>query len=271
MMSEATNHFSTRTLMKMKQAGEKIVCVTAYSAIMARIAEEAGCHLLLVGDSAGNTVLGYRNTIPVTLEESLMLTAAVRRGAEHAMVIGDMPFGSYQASIDDAVLNAARYLKESGADGVKLEGGRAMCPVIKRLVTAGIPVFAHIGLLPQSVLKDGGYRVHGRADAEAQALLDDALAVEEAGAFAVTLECIPMELSRKITESLHIPTIGIGAGPFCDGQIQVITDILGLGGDFVPRHAKQFGKLGCAMKAALADYHAAVTDGTFPGEEHSTK
>lgn len=255
---------TVRDLWKMKQAGEKIITVTAYDALFGRIADEAGMHLLLVGDSAGNTVLGYKNTIPVTLEQSLMLTAAVCRGVKHAMVIGDMPFMSYQISNDEAVRNAGRYLKECGADGVKLEGGKAFFPLIKRMVDCGIPVFAHVGLLPQSVLRDGGYRIHGRSDAEAQAIFEDALAVQEAGAFAVVLEGVPAELAKKITAELRIPTIGIGGGPYCDGQIQVLTDILGLGGAFLPKHAKRFANLADTAVAALKTYADEVRNGQFP-------
>ena len=243
----------------------------AYDAIFAHLADESGMHLLLVGDSAGNTVLGYKNTIPVTLEESLTLTAAVCRGARRAMVIGDMPFMSYQISEAEAIRNAGRYLKECGADGVKLEGGKKFAPLIRRLVDAGIPVFAHIGLLPQSVLKEGGYRMHGKEEAEAEAIFEDALAVEEAGAFAVTLEGVTASLAAKITARLHIPTIGIGAGPECDGQIQVITDILGLGGAFLPRHAKRFATLADTGIAALKEYLAEVQGGAFPAEANYTK
>ena len=262
---------TVRDLWKMKQTGEKIVCVTSYDAIFARIADEAGMHLILVGDSAGNTVLGYKNTIPVTMEESLMLTAAVCRGAKRAMVIGDMPFMSYQISDAEAVRNAGRYLKECGADGVKLEGGKKFAPLIRRLVDSSIPVFAHVGLLPQSVLKEGGYRMHGKSDAEADAILEDALAVEEAGAFAVTLEGVTASLAEKITSKLHIPTIGIGAGPGCDGQIQVITDVLGLGGAFLPRHAKRFATLADEAVSALKSYLAEVQDGKFPAEGNYTR
>ena len=268
---EAVRKLTVRDLLKLKQAGQKIVTVTAYDALFGRIADEAGMHLILVGDSAGNTVLGYKNTIPVTLEESLMLTAAVCRGVQHAMVIGDMPFMSYQISETEAVRNAGRYLKECGADGVKLEGGRRIQGLIARLVDSGIPVFAHVGLQPQQVLKDGGYRIHGRDESEAEGIYKDALAVQEAGAFAVVLEGVSAALAKRITSELRIPTIGIGAGACCDGQIQVITDILGLGGDFVPRHAKQFGQLGAAMKTALTDYCREVSEGTFPGEGQSSK
>ena len=270
-MDKSSRKTTVRDMLKLKQAGEKIVAVTAYDALFGRIADEAGIHLILVGDSAGNTVLGYRNTIPVTLEESLMLTAAVCRGVSRAMVIGDMPFMSYQANEDDAVRNAGRYLKECGADGVKLEGGRRVCPLIRRMVESGIPVFAHVGLQPQLVLADGGYRIHGREEAEATAILDDALAVQEAGAFAVVLEGISSALAAKITATLAIPTIGIGAGAACDGQIQVITDILGLGGSYLPRHAKQFVELGRIAGDALKAYASEVSSGTFPGEANSAK
>ena len=259
---------TVRDLAKMKAQGRKIPTATAYDALTAAIADEAGIMLLLVGDSAGNTVLGYDNTIPVTLEESLMLTAAVRRGAPHAMVVGDMPFMSYQLSPEQALANAGRYLKETGADAVKLEGGRLMNPTIRRLVDAGIPVFAHIGLLPQSVLRDGGYRLHGKSDDEARQLLDDALAIQEAGAFAVVLEGIPAELSRQITASLDIPTIGIGAGPHTDGQIQVTPDILGLSTGFLPRHAKRFANLADTMRDAFKAYIDQIQDGSFPGPEN---
>ena len=265
-MGAAERRYTVRDLAKMKGACRQIVMVTAYDAIMARLADEAGVHILLVGDSMGNTVLGYENTIPVTMDESLALTAAVRRGARHAMVIGDMPFMSYQVSLEEAVVNAGRYLKEVGADGVKLEGGRVMHGVISRLVDVGIPVMGHIGLLPQSVLKDGGYRMHGKTQEEADAILDDALAVQEAGAFAVVLEGVPETLAEEITGRLAIPTIGIGAGPRCDGQVQVITDILGLGGDFVPKHAKIYAQLGEAALNGLKQYVQEVTKGNFtPG------
>lgn len=262
---------TVRDLWKMKQAGEKIVTVTSYDALFARIVDEAGLQLILVGDSAGNTVLGYKNTIPVTMEQSLMLTAAVCRGVKRAMVIGDMPFMSYQVSEEEAVRNAGRYLKECGADGVKLEGGRSVNRIIKRLVDSGIPVMGHVGLLPQSVLKDGGYRIHGRTDEEAEGLMADALAVQEAGAFSLVLEGVPAPLSAKITASLKIPTIGIGAGSGCDGQIQVITDILGLGGAFLPRHAKRYASLADIASEALKNYADEVRAGTFPDDSHSSK
>ena len=260
---------TVRTLNAMKSRGEKIVMLTGYDAVTARWAEQAGCQLVLVGDSMGNTVLGYENTLPVTLEESLAHTAAVRRGAKLAMVIGDMPFMSYQISVEEAVRNAGRYLKEAGADAVKLEGGRTMLPVIKRLVEAGIPVMGHIGLLPQSVLKDGGYRIHGKAEEEARELSEDAIAMQEAGCFSIVLEGVPAELSRKITESLRIPTIGIGAGPYTDGQVQVIADLLGYGGGYLPKHAKCYADLNSIALKAIAQYCEEVKNGQFPAEGNS--
>ena len=268
---DSMKKLTVRDLWKMKQAHERIVCVTSYDALFARMADEAGMHLLLVGDSAGNTVLGYKNTIPVTLEESLMLTAAVCRGVQHAMVIGDMPFMSYQVSETEAVRNAGRYLKECGADGVKLEGGRNIQGLIARLVDSGIPVFAHVGLQPQKVLKDGGYRIHGREESEAEEIFEDALSVQQAGAFAVVLEGVSASLAKRITSELKIPTIGIGAGVACDGQIQVITDILGLGGSYLPRHAKHYANLADNALAALKCYADEVNSGVFPGEANTAK
>lgn len=258
-----------RTLHGMKKKGEKIVMLTSYDAATARWAETAGCHMILVGDSMGNTVLGYKNTLPVTLEESLSHTAAVCRGAGLAFVVGDMPFLSYQISVEDAVRNAGRYLKEAGADAVKLEGGHTMLPVIKRLVECGIPVMGHIGLMPQSVLKDGGYRIHGKTEAEAKELMDDALALQEAGCFSIVLEGVPAELSAKITAALDIPTIGIGAGAGCDGQVQVIADLLGYGGGYLPKHAKSYADLNSIALSAISQYVSEVQNGQFPTNENS--
>ena len=256
---------TVRTLHDLKARGEKILMLTAYDACTAAWAETAGVPTILVGDSMGNTVLGYPNTLPVTLEESLAHTAAVRRGAPNAFVIGDMPFLSYQISVEEAVRNAGRYLKECGADAVKLEGGRAMLPVIERLVTVGIPVVGHIGLLPQSVLKDGGYRLHGKADDEAQAIRADARALDAAGCCAIVLEGIPHDLAGEITAEIATPTIGIGAGPKTDGQVQVIADLLGLApGGFTPKHAKRYAELGETAVAAIRQYVAEVQAGNFP-------
>ncbi len=257
---------TVRDFASLKERGEKIVMITASDACQARWCEEAGCQALLVGDSMGNTVLGYETTLPVTLEESLSHTAAVRRAARKAMVIGDMPFMSYQVSPEEAIRNAGRYLKECGADAIKLEGGRAVLPVLRRLVEIGIPVMGHIGLLPQSVFKDGGYRLHGKNSEEADALRQDALAVQEAGAFAVVLEGIPDALSAEITSMLKIPTIGIAAGPHCDGQVQVIADLLNLGGSYLPRHAKKYADFYQMAIDAIKQYGQEVREGSFPAE-----
>jgi len=260
---------SVRDLWRLRAEGNKIIALTAYDALMARLADEAGAHLILVGDSMGNTLLGYKTTIPVTLEQSLHHTAAVVRGASRALVIGDMPFMTYQITPEAALRNAARYLQEAGADGVKLEGGRIMAPTIARLVQAGVPVLGHIGLLPQQVKAKGGYRVHGRTPAEAKALEADALAVQEAGAFAVVFEGMPAAVAARITKKLKIPTIGIGAGPQCNGQIQVVYDILGMFEDFVPKHTKPYAHLAGDIRKALQHYVRDVAGGTFPGPDQS--
>ncbi len=248
---------------------EKITALTAYDAAMGKLADECGVEMILVGDSLGMTVLGYKNTLSVTLEQSLHHTAAVVRGVTRAMVLGDMPFLTYQVTPEQALRNAGRYLQEAGAAGVKLEGGERMAPTIERLVKTGIPVLGHIGILPQSVLAEGGYRVHGREQKEAERLMADARAVEQAGAFAIVLEGIPRGLSRKITDSLNIPTIGIGAGPECDGQIQVINDLLGLFEDFVPHHTKRYADLGNQIRQALQQYREEVRNSQFPGPEET--
>jgi len=265
----AAEKITVRTLQRLRQNQEKIVALTAYDVVTARLAEQSGVHLILVGDSLGMTVLGYENTIPVTLAQSLHHTAAVVRGVKHALVVGDMPFLTYQITPEDALRNAGRYLQEAGADAVKLEGGACLAPTIARLVGAGIPVLGHIGLLPQAIKTEGGYRIKGREQAAAQALCDDALAVQAAGAFALVLEGIPLELSRQITESLHIPTIGIGAGVHCSGQIQVISDILGLFEQFKPRHARRYANLAEVARQALTAYCQDVKSAEFPAEEHS--
>ena len=263
---------TVRTLQNRKEQGEKIVMLTAYDAVTARWAEEAGCDMLLVGDSMANTVLGYPTTLPLTIEESLFHTAAVRRGAQHAFVVGDMTFMSYQLGVDDAVRNAGRYLKEAGADAVKLEGGRVMLPVIRRMVEVGIPVVGHIGLLPQSIHKDGGYRIHGKSDAEAEGLLADAKALDEAGVCSFVIEGVPREVAARLTAAVRVPTIGIGAGAGCDGQVQVIADLLGLApeGGFLPRHAKNYARFNEAAIAAIRQYAAEVRQGAFPTDANST-
>ena len=252
----------------MKRARQPIACVTAYDHATARLVDEARIPLILVGDTLGEVVLGFDTTIPVTLADVIHHTKAVVRGSRRALVVADMPFMTYQADPADALRNAARLLQEGGAQAVKLEGGQEVADSIRRLTDCGIPVMAHIGLQPQSVHRLGGYRARGRTVGEARQLLSDALAVQAAGAFAVVLELVPGEISAAITGRLAIPTIGIGAGPGCDGQIQVITDILGLGTG-LPRHSKQYASLNQEISRALTEYAADVADGNFPSADHT--
>lgn len=266
----STERVTTADLKQMKAEGRKIVMLTAYDAPLAHFVEAAGVPAILVGDSLGNTVLGYENTLPVTVEDILRHTQAVVRGTRRAMIIADMPFLSYQVSNERALLNAGKLIQEGGAQGVKLEGGKQTVTVTAHLVDAGIPVMGHLGLTPQSVHQLGGYRAQGRTLAEAEELQSDALALERAGAFALVLESIPATLAQKITESLSIPTIGIGAGVHCDGQIQVLHDLLGMNPHAVqPRHAKAYAKVGDQMRAAVSAYVQDVENGTFPTREHS--
>jgi 3-methyl-2-oxobutanoate hydroxymethyltransferase len=255
---------------EMKAKQEKIVMLTAYDYSTAKLVDEAGIPLILVGDSLGMVMLGYESTIPVTMDEMIHHTKAVVRGTKQALVIGDMPFMTYHTSIPDALRNAARFIQEGGAQAVKLEGGVNVAETVKRIVECGIPVMGHIGLTPQSIHQLGGHKVQGKTPEAAERLLKDARALEQAGAFAVVLELVPAPLSRLITQKLSIPTIGIGAGPDCDGQVQVISDLLGLFSDFVPKHAKQYAKLAGTIKTALADYIAEVKAGSFPTAEHSS-
>ncbi len=252
-----------------REAGEKIVVITAGSAAESAAAVAAGIDIILVGDSLGNTMLGFDTTIPVTMEMMLHHTAAVRRGAPEAFVIFDMPFMSYHTGIDEAVRNAGRALQEAGADAVKLEGG-ADPELIRRLVASGIPVLGHLGLLPQSIQTVGSYRVVGRDEAEANRVIAEARMIEDAGAFAVVLECVPGELGRRITEKLRIPTIGIGSGAACSGQVQVLYDTLGITAR-TPKHAKRFAEVGEAMRKALAAYAEEVRSGAFPAPENTFK
>jgi 3-methyl-2-oxobutanoate hydroxymethyltransferase len=254
---------------EMKQKGEKIAMLTAYDYSTAKIVDEAGIPLILVGDSLGMVVLGYESTIPVTMEEMLHHTKAVVRGAKRAMVIGDMPFMSYHISADDALRNAARFIQEGGAQAIKLEGGVTVMEKVTRIVGCGIPVMGHIGLTPQSIHQFGGFTVQGKTPEAAAKVLEDAVALEEAGAFAIVLETIPTQLAQIITAKLSIPTIGIGAGIHCDGQVQVINDILGSYTEFVPKHAKQYAKLTDIIRNAVTQYHNEVKAGTFPTEKQS--
>ncbi len=254
---------------QMKQKGEKITMLTAYDYSTARIIDEVGIPLILVGDSLGMVVLGYESTIPVTIDEMLHHTKAVVRGTRQTMVIGDMPFMTYHVSIEDALRNAARFIQEAGAQAVKLEGGVTVAEKVRRVVDCGIPVMGHIGLTPQSIHQLGGYKVQGKTPEAAARLLEDARVLEQAGAFAIVLETVPAPLAALITKSVSIPTIGIGAGIGCDGQVQVINDILGSFTDFVPRHAKQYAKLADIIRAAITEYDREVKAGSFPTEEQS--
>lgn len=263
------NKVTTSVIRNMKQKGEKITMLTAYDYSTARIVDEAGIDMILVGDSLGMVVLGYDSTLPVTMEDMVRHTKAVSRGVKRAMVVGDMPFMSYQASPDEAILNAGRLLKEADAHAVKLEGGREFAHLVHRIVSAGIPVMGHLGLTPQSVHQFGGYKVQGKDEPAAQRIMDDAKALEESGAFSIVLECVPTGLAEKITNMLSIPTIGIGAGPHCDGQVLVVNDMLGMFDRFVPKFVKQYVHLGGVMKDAVGGYIQEVKSGTFPGSEHS--
>lgn len=260
---------SVATFAKMKSEGTKISMLTAYDYSTAKLVDGAGINSILVGDSLGMTMLGYEDTLSVTMEDMIHHTAAVARGAKNALVIGDMPFMSYEASVEDAVHNAGRLMKEGRANAVKLEGGVRVAEQIAAIVKAGIPVCAHIGLTPQSVNAFGGFKVQGKSVEAAQQLIEDALAVQEAGAFAVVLECVPAKLAAIVTEKLAIPTIGIGAGAGCDGQVLVYQDMLGLFTDFVPKFVKHFGSVGQAMTEAFKAYDEEVKAGTFPAEEHT--
>ncbi len=260
---------SITDLKAMKRRGEKIAMLTAYDYPTARLLDEAGVPIILVGDSLGQVVLGYTSTLPVTMEDMLHHVKAVVRGTQRAHVVADMPFMSYQVNTEDALRNAGRMLQEGGAQSVKLEGGMVVAETVRRLVAAGIPVMGHIGLTPQSVHQFGGYKVQGKTAAAAARLLNDARLLEEAGAYAIVLETIPAPLAKLITDRLTIPTIGIGAGPHCDGQVQVLYDMLGLFTDFVPKHVKQYAHLAEAIRQAVSTYVNEVQEGHFPTEKES--
>ena len=259
------------TFAKMKANGEKISMLTCYDYSTAKLEEAAGINAILVGDSLGNVMLGLPDTLSVTMEDMITYGRSVARACHDTMVVIDMPFMSYQVSVEQAVMNAGRLMKEGRANAVKLEGGAAVCPQIKAITEAGIPVVAQLGLTPQSVNALGGNRIQGKSEEAAKKLIEDALAIEKAGAFALTLECIPAPLAQLITDKLSIPTIGIGAGAGCDGQILVYQDMLGLFSDYTPKFAKHFAELGKQMKEAFAAYVKEVQAGTFPAEEHTFK
>ncbi|MGB3647680.1 MAG: 3-methyl-2-oxobutanoate hydroxymethyltransferase [Desulfobulbales bacterium] len=256
-------------IISMKKNGERISMLTAYDASFAGLIDAAGIDMVLVGDSLGMVLLGYNSTIPVTMEEMLHHCRAAGRGVKRAVLVGDMPFMSYQVSQNEAISNAGRFLKEAGCDAVKLEGGTELCDTVKAIVKAGIPLMGHIGLTPQTASQLGGYRVQGRDADSARRLLQSARDLEAAGVFAIVLECIPAQLSEAITRMVSIPTIGIGAGKYCDGQVLVTHDMVGMFEKFNPSFVKQFAKLAPQIKDAVADYNKEVKNGSFPAEEHS--
>ena len=259
------------TFAEAKEKGEKLTMLTAYDYSTAKLIDGAGIDAILVGDSLGNVMLGYEDTLSVTVEDMIHHGAAVSRGTSEALVVIDMPFMSYQTSVYDAVVNAGRLMKEGRAGAVKLEGGQEVCPQIKAITDAGIPVMAHLGLTPQSINAFGGFKVQGKTEVAAKKLIEDALAVQEAGAFALTLECVPDKLARLITNKLDIPTIGIGAGNGCDGQVLVYADMLGMFSDFTPKFVRRFAETGQVMTDAFKAYIAAVKAGSYPEEKHTYK
>lgn len=273
MGSEGNRHrarASVRRFLEMKKEGTRIVVMTAYDMLFASLLDEAGVDIILVGDSLGQVVLGYGSTIPVTLDQMIHHASAVRRGAPDAFMVVDLPFMSYQVGIEDALRSAGRVMKETGAEAVKMEGGGSKaCETVEALVSAGIPVMGHLGLTPQSVHALGGYRVQGRSQEEAARLRREARSLEEAGAFAIVLELLPTGLAREISAALTIPTIGIGAGPGCDGQVLVLYDALGLNPGFAPRFLKHFADLHGEALAGVKQYAEEVRSGTYPGPEHS--
>ncbi|MGI8917957.1 MAG: 3-methyl-2-oxobutanoate hydroxymethyltransferase [Pyrinomonadaceae bacterium] len=266
---ERPEKVSAPSLRASKQRGERLVCLTAYDYPTARIVDEAGIDVVLVGDSLGNVVLGYGNTVPVTLDEIMIHLKAVRRAVQRALLVADMPYGSFHTGADDAVRNALRLVKEGGAEAIKLEGGRKRLPLIKRLVDEEIAVMGHIGLTPQSINKLGAYRVQGKTAEAARELLDDALALEEAGAFAIVLEVVPREIAQMITKSVSIPTIGIGAGAGCDIQVLVLHDMLGLSFGKLARFVRPYANLHQTITDAVTRYADDVRNGTYPSEAES--
>ncbi len=256
-------------ILKKKEKKEKITALTAYDFPFARVLDEGGIDIILVGDSLGNVILGYENTLPVTMDEMIHHAKAVGRGVKNALLIGDMPFMSYQASISQCLQNAGRFIKETKVKAVKLEGGRSIAEKIEELVNSGIPVMGHVGLTPQCIHKFGGYKVQGKNQKSAEHILEDARAVENAGAFSIVLEGVPHTLGKQITETLSIPTIGIGAGPHCDGQILVTHDLLGLSGDFKPKFVRRYVNIGENILKAVSKYKEDVQKGDFPSMEES--
>ena len=259
---------SVLTFSKKKSEGKKITVLTAYDYTMAKLINDSGVDAILVGDSLGNVILGYEDTLSVTIDDMVCHSRAVARAADKAMVVVDMPFMSYQVSVEEALRHAGRLMQEGRANAVKLEGGTRVCPQIRAMVDAGIPVMAHLGLTPQSINAFGGYKVMGKTQEQASKMISEALAVQEAGAFALVLECVPVKLATLISQKLEIPTIGIGSGAGCDGQVLVAQDMLGMTPGFSPKFLKQFAPVGEIIKKAASDYIHEVENGTFPAEEH---
>jgi 3-methyl-2-oxobutanoate hydroxymethyltransferase len=257
--------------LKMKQAGEKFSKLAVYDFTSALLAEQAGLEMILVGDSMGNVVYGYDGTVPMTMDQMVFHSQAVRRGAPNTFIVGDLPFLSYQTSVEDAVRNSGRFYKEAGVDAVKLEGGRQMAPQIRAIADAGMLVMAHIGLTPQSAAQLGGFKVQGNTAEAALRVVDDALALEEAGAFMVLLEGVPAECGRLVTEKLRVPTIGVGAGPYCDGQAVLLSDLIGMYPVFTPKFVKRYAMLGDEIVKAVSAYVSEIKSGVFPGPEHCYK
>jgi len=260
---------TTTTLHDMKEKGEKIAVLSAYDYPTARMIDEAGIDVILVGDSLGNVILGYKDTLAVTMDEMIHHTKAVSRAAKRALVVGDMPFMSYQASASDAIRNAGRFIKEGHAEGVKVEGGRGVLEKVEAIVQSGIPVMGHLGLTPQWIHQFGGYKVRGKNETTARAIVEDAKKLEEAGVFSIVLECVPWQLAKLITERSYVPTIGCGAGPHCDGQVLVLHDLLGLSGPHVPKFVKRYAQLEDVISKALVEFRQEVKAGKFPALEHS--
>ncbi len=268
-LSQPLRPLTIRNLQRFKQDGRKIVALTAYDYTFARLVDQAGVDLVLVGDSLGNVIQGQETTLPVTLDDIIYHSRAVSRGLRRAHLVGDMPFMTYQISVEQAMTNAARLMREGAVHSIKLEGGRERAEVVRRLVDAGIPVMGHLGLTPQSIHQLGGHRVQGRDQEDHKRIVEDARILQEAGAWSVVLECVPASLALEVSGALHIPTIGIGAGEGCDGQILVLQDLLGLNGEFNPRFVRRFAQLGDLVTDAIKDYGEAVRAGTFPSAEET--
>lgn len=269
MNAERRRKVTTRRLLELKEAREPIACLTAYDHLMASILDKAGIDVVLVGDSAGTVFAGYDTTIPMTMEQMLYHAEVVARGVDRALVVADLPFMSYQISEEEALRNAGRFVKEALAEAVKLEGGAQVCPTIRRIVDSGIPVMGHLGLTPQSIHKFGSYQIRGVSDEEAERILSDAAALQEAGVFAIVLEKVPSDLARRVTESLRVPTIGIGAGPHCDGQVLVSHDMLGIFTRFRPRFVRRYAEIEKTMTDAFERYRDDVKARSFPSDDES--